>query len=93
VKLTDPEAVYTLEEFTVLNSVPVEFEKQKPLVFGLVKVKLHDMELKVLAQLTDIVDLSELSSGRQLEPVFRVVKRDGQIGLICYGTKFRLKLG
>ena len=89
VSLIDNLAECTLDKFTVLHSVPVDFEKYKPLGFGLVGVLTHSGSVKLLAALTDFISPDELSDVKEVEPVFRVVKRDGTYGLICYGIKFR----
>ncbi len=83
---------FVLEKYTVLHSVPVDFEKIKPLGFGLVRVEFQEGQMvRILAPLTDFISSEELerSIGADLEPVFRVVMRDKTYGLICYGTKFR----
>ncbi len=82
---------FKLLDFTVLHSVSIDFEKQKPLVFGLVRCP--ELDIVVLTQLTDVLNVDELHPGAAMEPVFRVVKRDGQYGIVCYGTKFRISSG
>ncbi len=78
---------FMLEDYTVLHLVPVDFEKQKPLIHGIINDVKHG--LRLISQICDVLDVSKLRRGVDVEPVFRVVKRDGNIGIICYGTKFR----
>ncbi len=85
---------FVLECHTTLHSVPVEFEKFKPLGFGLVRAYLPDgQSIRIIAPLTDFLSRDEYedASGRELEPTFRVVMRDRTYGLVCYGTKFRIR--
>ena len=79
---------FTLSNYTVLYQVPIEYEKSKPIIIGLINI---DGKLNILSQLTDIIDPSKIEIGKDVEPVFRVVKKDGIFGIICYGYKFRLK--
>ncbi len=88
VSLLDACRKFRLAEFTVLHSVSVDFEKQKPLIFGLVKCE--NPEVSLVSPITDVLNVGDLQSGIELEPVFRVVKRDGSYGIVCYGTKFRI---
>jgi len=86
---------FILETYTVLHSVPVDFEKFKPLAFGIIKATLQDgSTAKILAPITDFLSAEELESavGSEVEPVFRTVIRDRAYGLVCYGTKFRSKV-
>jgi len=80
---------FILREFTVLHSVPVDFEKQKPIIHGIVENV--NMNIRLITQISDVLDISKLHKDIPVEPIFRVVKRDGNIGIICYGTKFRPK--
>ncbi len=79
---------FKLVDYTVLHSVSVDFEKQKPLIFGLVRCE--KLSLIIISALTDIVNVEDLAPGIEVEPVFRVIKRDGSYGIVCYGTKFRI---
>ncbi|NPA69460.1 MAG: cobalt transporter ApaG [Crenarchaeota archaeon] len=78
---------FTLLDYTVLHSVPEDFEKQKPIIIGIVEDSVNNV--RILSQIVDVLDISDLEKCRDVEPVFRVVKRDGNVGIICYGTKFR----
>ncbi len=77
-----------LLSFTVLHQVPIDHERFKPLVIGLVEVN----GVRILAQITDVHDVSNIKGleGATVEPVFRAVKRDDPYGIVCYGCKFRV---
>ncbi|NPA23548.1 MAG: cobalt transporter ApaG [Crenarchaeota archaeon] len=81
---------FQLIDFTVLHSVSEDFEKQKPIFVGIVEES--STNVRIITQIVDVADVSDLEKSREVEPVFRVVKRDGNVGIICYGTKFRPKI-
>ncbi|MFP3174460.1 MAG: Zn-ribbon domain-containing OB-fold protein [Vulcanisaeta sp.] len=74
-----------LLNFTVLYSVPAEFEKMKPLIIGIVDLG----GVRVIGQIVDCMNPEKLNPGMEVEVVFRMVKMDGTYGLINYGYKFR----
>jgi uncharacterized OB-fold protein len=74
-----------LINYTVLYSVPSEFEKSKPIVMGIVDLG----GVRVIGQIVDCTDPEKLGEGAEVEVVFRMVKVDGNYGLINYGYKFR----
>ncbi len=81
---------FILRDYTIIHSVPEDFEKQKPIIAGIVEDTVSNVRL--ITQIVDVIDVSEMEKYREVEPVFRVVKRDGNVGIICYGTKFRPRI-
>lgn len=85
VRLPDRGKVVT---FTVIRVAPKEFAQQAPYIIGII-------ELENGVRLTSqIVDCSpeEVSTGKNVEMVFRKIQEEGKAGLICYGYKCRLVL-
>jgi uncharacterized OB-fold protein len=80
----------TLESFTVVYQVAEDDRDKSPLYVGLVRL---DDGTRVVGQLTDIIDPSQLKPGLRVEAVFRRVAVDGDYGVIAYGVKFRPLLG
>lgn len=76
----------TLLEYTILYQARDGFEKQLPLVVGLIRL---DEGVDLVAPLTD-VDTSELKEGVRVEAVLRRVRSDSSNGLIQYGLKFKV---
>jgi len=76
-----------LINYTVLYSVPSDFEKSKPIVLGIVDLG----GARIVGQIVDCTNPERLVEGAEVEVVFRVVKVDGNYGLINYGYKFRPK--
>lgn len=74
-----------LIEFTVLRSVPIDFEKQRPLMFAIADFG----GVRVMGQLVDCTSPDKLSEGAEVEVVFRRVKEDSDFGIIYYGYKLR----
>jgi len=72
--------------WTVIYSVMEGFEKQKPLIIGIVETT--ESKAKILAPLTDVLP-SELKPGMIMEPVIRRIREEGEAGLIHYGVAFR----
>ncbi|KUO92478.1 MAG: Zn-ribbon domain-containing OB-fold protein [Thermocladium sp.] len=75
----------SLVSLTVLRSVPVDFEKQRPLLIGVVDLG----GVKLMGQVVDCPTPDALKPGTPMEVVFRRVKEDGEHGIIYYGYKFR----
>ncbi len=74
-----------LISYTVIYSVPEGFEPSSPIIYGLIKL---DDGVLVEGQLTSI-DPSKLRVGLRVEASLRVVRRDGEHGIIEYGLKFK----
>ncbi|GGP21140.1 cobalt transporter ApaG [Thermocladium modestius] len=75
----------SLITLTVLRSVSVDFEKQRPLLIGVVDLG----GVKLMGQIVDCPSPTALKTGTPMEVVFRRVKEDGEHGIIYYGYKFR----
>ncbi|MEM0112591.1 MAG: Zn-ribbon domain-containing OB-fold protein [Fervidicoccaceae archaeon] len=76
-----------LISWTKLYEVPIGFVNERPIYLGLVQLG----EIKVMAQIVDVLNDQELKEGIEVEAVFRRVKEDGSTGLIYYALKFRPK--
>ena len=76
----------TLLSYTTLYDVPSSHSAQAPLHFAL--VRLED-GAQILAQLTDVEDISQISIGDEVEMVTRILTTEGARGVIVYGYKFR----
>ncbi|ABM81351.1 Zn-ribbon domain-containing OB-fold protein [Hyperthermus butylicus] len=74
-----------LETYTVIYTVMDGFREKAPLVIGIVRL---DDGTRVLAPITD-VEPSEVKTGMRVEAVLRRIRKDGEDGLIGYGTAFR----
>jgi uncharacterized protein len=74
-----------LFSFSVIHNPPAGFEKQSPYLVALVRLAEGPM---VTAQLTD-VDEADVYTGMPLEMVTRVLREDGERGMLVYGYKFR----
>lgn len=76
----------TLLEYTVLCQTRDGFEKQVPIVIGLIRL---DEGVDIVAPLTD-VEVNEIKEGVRVEAVLRRLRSDSVNGLIQYGIKFRV---
>ncbi|QGR19377.1 Zn-ribbon domain-containing OB-fold protein [Stygiolobus azoricus] len=76
----------TLLEYTVLYQTRDGFEKQVPIVIGLIRL---DEGVDIVAPLTD-VEVNEIKEGVRVEAVLRRLRSDSVNGLIQYGIKFRV---
>jgi hypothetical protein len=76
----------TLLEYTVLYQTREGFEKQVPIIVGLIRL---DEGLDIVAPLTD-EEVNELKEGVRVEAVLRRLRSDSTNGLIQYGIKFRV---
>ncbi len=74
-----------LISWTKLYEVPSGYDQYKPIYLALVQLG----ELRILTQLTDIVNEDKLKPGMEVETVLRRVTEDGNYGLIYYGLKVR----
>lgn len=74
----------TLIEFTVVYQTSPQFEKQRPLIIGVVDLN----GVRVVGQVVD-VDVDRLRPGAEVELVYRKYFSDGRYGIIYYGYKFR----
>ena len=79
-----------LLSYTTLYDVPSSHSAQTPLHFAL--VRLEDGK-QILAQLTDVEDISQITIGDEVEMVTRILATEGAKGVIVYGYKFRPILG
>ncbi|MCW1968994.1 MAG: Zn-ribbon domain-containing OB-fold protein [Anaerolineae bacterium] len=71
--------------FSTLHQAPAGFERYAPYTVALVKLSEGPM---VTAQLTD-VDAGDVKIGMPVEMVTRVLREDGERGMLVYGYKFR----
>ncbi|MCS7325344.1 MAG: Zn-ribbon domain-containing OB-fold protein [Thermoflexales bacterium] len=74
--------------FTTIHSAPAGFEKYVPYVVALVRLEEGPL---VTAQLTDVEE-KDVYIGMPVEMVTRVLREDGERGMIVYGYKFRPRL-
>lgn len=71
--------------FSAVHAPPEGFEKYAPYVVALVRL---DEGPLVTAQLTDVHE-RDVKVGMRVEMVTRVMREDGDRGMIVYGYKFR----
>ncbi len=71
--------------YSTIYSAPEGFEKYAPYTVALVRLAEGPM---VTAQLTD-VDARDVKVGMPVEMVTRVLREDGERGMVVYGYKFR----
>jgi len=74
----------TIETFTIIRVAPSGFTDQTPYAVGI--VSLPD-GVKVTAQIVD-GNPEELKIGDRVKLEFRLVRQDGESGILCYGYKF-----
>lgn len=74
--------------FSTIHAAPAGFEKFAPYMVALVRLAEGPL---VTAQLTD-VDESEVQIGMPVEMVTRVLREDGERGMLVYGYKFKPRL-
>jgi len=74
-----------VETYTVIYTVMDGFRDKAPLIIAIVRL---DDGTRVLAPITD-AEPSEVRTGMRVEAVFRRIRRDGEHGVIAYGTAFR----
>lgn len=70
--------------FTQINVAPEGYELLAPYVLAIVKLAEGPL---VTAQIVDSTD-KDMAIGKKVRSVFRVIKEDGEEGLIHYGFKF-----
>ena len=75
----------TVYTYTVVYSPVRGFEDQAPYILALIDL---DSGHRVLAQLTDCAP-QDVHIGMKVERVFRKIRKQGEKGLILYGSKFR----
>ncbi|AAY80695.1 Zn-ribbon domain-containing OB-fold protein [Sulfolobus acidocaldarius] len=78
----------SLVDYTILYQPRDGFEKQSPMIVGLVRL---DEGVNIVAPITD-AEPSKLKEGVRVEAVFRRMRNDSYNGLIQYGIKFRVVL-
>ncbi len=71
--------------YSTIHSAPEGFEKYVPYTVALVRLEEGPL---VTAQLTD-VDVKDVRVGMPVEMVTRVLREDGERGMLVYGYKFR----
>jgi len=71
--------------YSVVHTAPEGYEKFAPYTVALVRLMEGPL---VTAQLTD-VDADKVSVGMPVEMVTRVLREDGERGMLVYGYKFR----
>jgi uncharacterized OB-fold protein len=74
----------TIETFTVIRVPPTGFVAEAPYAVGIVKL---DDGVKVTAQIVDVA-LDQLEIGQRVRIEFRLVQKEGEAGILCYGYKF-----
>ncbi|MDX2160182.1 MAG: OB-fold domain-containing protein [bacterium] len=75
--------------FTTVQEPPEGFEESAPFILALVKL---DEGPVITAQITDVIDASEIAIGDRVEMVTRKLTTEGKRGMIVYGYKFRKML-
>lgn len=78
-----------LVSYTTVYAVPDGSRQYSPIYVGLIDLGLT----KVVAELTDIADPSQLRKGVEMEAVLRKARVDRDAGLIYYVLKFRPAMG
>jgi uncharacterized OB-fold protein len=86
----DVEKIYskgygTLIEYTISYQVREGFEKQQPLVVGLIKL---DEGAIIVAPIADAD--GDIKEGARVKAVLRKIRSDSSNGLIQYGIKFKV---
>ena len=71
--------------YSTIHSAPEGFEKYVPYTVALVRLQEGPL---ITAQLTD-VDAQNVKVGMPVEMVTRVLREDGERGMLVYGYKFR----
>jgi len=71
--------------YSTIHAAPQGFEKYAPYTVALVRLKEGPL---ITAQLTD-VDEEDVQVGMPVEMVTRVLREDGERGMLVYGYKFR----
>ena len=75
--------------YSTIHNAPLGFEKFTPYTVALVRLAEGPL---VTAQLTD-VDEQDVDVGMPVEMVTRVLREDGERGMLVYGFKFRPAFG
>jgi hypothetical protein len=75
--------------FSQLHAAPKGYEKYTPYVVALVRLAEGPL---ITAQLTD-VDAADIYPGMPVEMVTRMLREDGERGMLVYGYKFRPAFG
>jgi len=76
-----------LVTYTAIHVPASNFKDEAPIVYAV--IELED-GTKISAQVTDC-DSDELQAGAPVKLEFRLVQRDGESGVLCYGYKAVLK--
>ncbi len=71
--------------YTAVYSVEEGGREESPVYVGLIDLGVA----RVVAELTDVVDPSQLKPGAPVEAVFRMISEEDDEGVIVYGVKFR----
>jgi len=74
-----------LLSYTAVYSVEEGSREESPVYVGLVDLGVA----RVVAELTDVSDPSQLRPGAAVEAVFRRIGEEGDEGVVVYGVKFR----
>jgi uncharacterized protein len=80
----------TVYSYTTVYEAPAGFEEFIPYRVALIRLEEGPL---VTAQLTDWDSKVPVEIGAPVEMVTRVLKREGDTGLIIYGYKFRPPIG
>lgn len=75
--------------YSTIHSAPEGFEKYVPYTVALVRLQEGPL---ITAQLTD-VESKDVKVGMPVEMVTRVLREDGERGMLVYGYKFRPVVG
>ncbi len=78
-----------LVSYTVVYAVPEGSRQYSPVYVGLVDLG----PARVVTELTDVTDPSQLRKGMEVEAVLRRTRVDREAGLIYYALKFRPAMG
>jgi len=74
----------TIETFTIIRVAPTGFSREAPYAVGIVNL---DKKVKVTAQIVDI-PVDQVKIGDRVRLEFRLVQKDAESGILCYGYKF-----
>lgn len=75
-----------IETFTVIHVGPDDLAVQTPYVVGIIET---DDGARLTTQIVDCKP-EEVEIGLPVELVFRLIRKEGSSGLLCYGYKSRL---
>lgn len=72
----------TIETFTIIRVPPTPFSDEAPYAVGIVNLG----GVKITTQIVD-TDLNSIKIGQKVKVEFRLIQKDGEAGVLCYGYK------